>query len=443
MLRFVILGIIIFGLSGAFGANILVLEGLPSPSHHLFFRTVNEALVAQGHNVTSMSADIDTNPVANLTHLHNDKVYEEFYKTDGDEQFNMMNFGQNGNINTLIDKVEMFVATLAGVRKSKGYHQLLAYPDDFHFDLVIYDYMALPVLLGFQHKFKNPPLIIMSAFSGIAPTLNFVGSSLYPAYIPFYFGTSATETFFGRVENTFVYYFDYFYRQYYALPKIHAIAKQDFPDLPPFADLERQTRLAMINYSPAVYQPEPVLPNVIPIAGMHLQKTSTLPKDLQDILDHAQNGLILFSMGTNVKSWMLGEERIQKFIEAFRKLPQYTFLWKFDDDQLSNVPKNVIIRKWIPQNDVLTHPNTKLFMSHCGLLSSLESTWHGVPILAVPVFLDQFTVSRWSLSAKYLRLQQLLCLQEQRANAATVRCKIGLRSLDQHMQLAGPGQLYP
>ncbi|GAB0099705.1 hypothetical protein DMENIID0001_155920 [Sergentomyia squamirostris] len=144
-------------------------------------------------------------------------------------------------------------------------------------------------------------------------------------------------------------------------------------------------------YTPAIHDPEPILPNVIPIAGMHMQEMKPLPPDFQKVLDSATNSLIFFSLGTNVKSWMLGEEIIQKFVEAFRQLPQYTILWKFDTDKIPNMPKNVIIKNWVPQNDILSHPNAKLFMSHCGLLSSLEATWQGVPVLAVPIFLDQNT----------------------------------------------------
>lgn len=35
------------------------------------------------------------------------------------------------------------------------------------------------------------------------------------------------------------------------------------------------------------------------------------------------------------------------------------------------------------------HPNTKLFITHGGLLSTLEAIQAGVPLLAVPVFGDQ------------------------------------------------------
>lgn len=38
---------------------------------------------------------------------------------------------------------------------------------------------------------------------------------------------------------------------------------------------------------------------------------------------------------------------------------------------------------------ILAHPNIKLFITHGGLLSSTETIYHGIPVLAVPVFGDQ------------------------------------------------------
>lgn len=94
-----------------------------------------------------------------------------------------------------------------------------------------------------------------------------------------------------------------------------------------------------------------------------------------------------------MKSDKLGVQRQIEILTAFGKLPEYNFLWKFESDNLPiPVPSNVFVRSWMPQNDILAHPNTRLFISHCGLLSTHESTWHGVPILGVPIFADQFLV---------------------------------------------------
>lgn len=35
------------------------------------------------------------------------------------------------------------------------------------------------------------------------------------------------------------------------------------------------------------------------------------------------------------------------------------------------------------------HPNVKLFITHAGLLSTIEAVHNGVPLLAIPVFVDQ------------------------------------------------------
>ncbi|KAK9125187.1 hypothetical protein Scep_014033 [Stephania cephalantha] len=49
----------------------------------------------------------------------------------------------------------------------------------------------------------------------------------------------------------------------------------------------------------------------------------------------------------------------------------------------------VIVRDWAPQLEILAHPSTGGFMSHCGWNSSLESMSMGVPIAAWPMHSDQ------------------------------------------------------
>lgn len=55
-----------------------------------------------------------------------------------------------------------------------------------------------------------------------------------------------------------------------------------------------------------------------------------------------------------------------------------------------SVSQNVVIQSWIPQNDLLGHPSVKAFVTHGGARSMQEAVYHGVPMVVVPLFADQF-----------------------------------------------------
>lgn len=50
----------------------------------------------------------------------------------------------------------------------------------------------------------------------------------------------------------------------------------------------------------------------------------------------------------------------------------------------------MLIRKWLPQTDILAHPNIILFISHGGMFSNYESIAHGIPMIMIPFIADQF-----------------------------------------------------
>lgn len=111
-------------------------------------------------------------------------------------------------------------------------------------------------------------------------------------------------------------------------------------------------------------------------------------KDIKEFLDSATDGAIFFSLGSNARSSDLSPEKIEMFLNKFRSLKQKV-LWKFETN-LANIPDNVMIGKWLPQDDVLSHPNVKLFISHCGKGGITEAKYHGAPIMGMPIFADQF-----------------------------------------------------
>lgn len=80
-------------------------------------------------------------------------------------------------------------------------------------------------------------------------------------------------------------------------------------------------------------------------------------------------------------------------VEAFKRLPQYNFLWKFEEDDIPfELPANVMVKKWLWQNDILNHSNIKAFVTHGGLMSTYKTTWYRIPTIGIPFIVDQFTV---------------------------------------------------
>jgi UDP:flavonoid glycosyltransferase YjiC (YdhE family) len=91
-----------------------------------------------------------------------------------------------------------------------------------------------------------------------------------------------------------------------------------------------------------------------------------------------------------MRSDLLGQDIIKKILTTFKEIPDYNFLWKFESDELPmEKPDNVMLIKFLKQNDVLAHSGIKLFISHCGLMSTQESLWHGKPLIGVPLYGDQ------------------------------------------------------
>lgn len=62
--------------------------------------------------------------------------------------------------------------------------------------------------------------------------------------------------------------------------------------------------------------------------------------------------------------------------------------WQNDPAELSAIPANAIVERFIPQDDVL--PRCSLIVTHAGSGSTLGALAHGVPMLAVPHAADQF-----------------------------------------------------
>nr|CAD7437952.1 unnamed protein product [Timema bartmani] len=367
-----------------YGAKILALLTLTTHSHHFWNRSLMKALAARGHQVTVVSPDSNPDPGANLTYILLEGSYEHIK-----EHF----VYSEGLGDTLLQNMDSMARwtfmSCENQLSSKGGKQILGYPDGRMFDLIISEAAYTECFMALVPKFGNPPVVLVSAV-GIPPEVDHMtGTPINPSYISDYMlPFSDRMDFWERFQNFRTYIANEIFHSHHYFPEIEVIASRHLGYRVDIEEIRRNISIILSNVVHGFDSPRPLMPNVILVGGMHLKPVSPLPKNLKTFLDGAKNGAIFFALGSNVRSDQLPPEAQQALLEAFSELPQRV-LWKFETEDIKGKPDNVMISKWLPQTDVLGHPNVKLFISHCGLLSTQEAIYFGVPIVHIPFFLDQ------------------------------------------------------
>lgn len=124
-------------------------------------------------------------------------------------------------------------------------------------------------------------------------------------------------------------------------------------------------------------------------------ETKPLPEDIKTFIESAEHGVVYFSLGGNLKPSAMDEQKKRDIYESLAKLKQKV-IWKWDDESLEVDKSKFLIRKWLPQDDILAHDNVKLFVTHGGLLSCTESILKEKPVVGIPIFGDQMVIKNSS-----------------------------------------------
>ncbi|XP_055389868.1 UDP-glucosyltransferase 2 [Condylostylus longicornis] len=259
------------------------------------------------------------------------------------------------------------------------------------FDLAILDGAFPECALGLVYKLKIPFMFIntVAFYTGaLSVAGNPTPFSITPA---FYAPISDNMNFLERISNAGMIMFAYFMHKFVAMPPVHMILKQNLGmDVPHPYEIGKNVSFILQNGHFSVTYPRPFLPNVAEVACIHCKPAKPLPKDLEDFVNSSgDTGFIYISMGSSVKAANMPEKLRKLLVKTFARLP-YHVLWKWESSitSMHDLPTNIKLRRWLPQQDILGHKKLRAFITHGGLLSMFESVYHGVPIVSIPVFCD-------------------------------------------------------
>ncbi|KAJ8944126.1 hypothetical protein NQ318_013309 [Aromia moschata] len=270
--------------------------------------------------------------------------------------------------------------------------QNLIHNESLHFDLLMVE-AQLPGMMAFSWRFKCP-MIGIASLDASKHYHTVLGNPNHPVINPdvnLPVNDPEELTFKERI-SAFLYgiIYEYVFMYGKVYPGTHMQFKQYFgEDLPSFDDLLQNISMLFVNTNPIFQNVRALHPNTVAIGGtLHLKAPEPLPRELQEYLDNSTNGLIYFSLGGNVQGYLIADI-FKDILAAFSELP-YNFLIK-SDLEMDDLPSNVRIGTWFPQQDIFRHPNVKLFISQGGLQSLQESVINGIPVIGIPFFGDQFS----------------------------------------------------
>ncbi|XP_027658751.2 UDP-glucuronosyltransferase 1A1-like isoform X2 [Falco cherrug] len=375
-------------LSLAAGGKLLVVP--VDGSHWLSMREVLDGLKQKGHEIVIVAPEISLHikPTKNFVM----KMYPvPFTQEEMDENFKAFSrdvFEEGSFLERVIRMYQhskktsaMFLSTC---RQLLYNTELVRYLEESKFDAVftnpllpcgqiVAEHLSVPSVFllhlipcGLESvatQCPNPPSYVPRAFTDLTDRMNFL----------------------QRVKNLIFEFPNYFLCDFVFQPYAKLASEFLGRDVT-VPDLLRQASIWLMKLDFVLHYPKPLMPNMIMVSGVNCAHKK-LPQEFEAIVNASgEHGIIVFSLGSMVSE--IPMKKAKEIAEALGSVPQ-TVLWRYTGEAPPNLPKNVKLVKWLPQNDLLAHPKTRAFITHGGSHGVYEGICNAVPMVLMPLFGDQ------------------------------------------------------
>ncbi|KAF8371952.1 hypothetical protein PRIPAC_78381, partial [Pristionchus pacificus] len=152
-------------------------------------------------------------------------------------------------------------------------------------------------------------------------------------------------------------------------------------------DIVSNVTYAFTNSEPLIDFGIPTISRVVHVGRLGVKEPQPLDDHWSEVLSRRERA-VLISFGSLAKSYLLRPEAKRAILKTVFRFPNVTTsdptMTLGDASKLDNL----VLAKWMPQNDLLAHQNMSLFITHGGMGSVQELTLRGVPAILVPIFAD-------------------------------------------------------
>ncbi|XP_011314832.1 UDP-glucuronosyltransferase [Fopius arisanus] len=369
--------------------RILCIFPFQSRSHQLMFDGIMKGLVRMGHQVDVVTVYPFKTPVPNYKVIVNLEG-----KTSG--FINRFNITYATDIGS--DTLPWIALPFGnGLCEYLGLPEIQNIirnpPQDPPYDLVMTEAFGANCFIALGHVLKVP-VVLASTTIPLPWLIESLGQPPFSAFMSGYFTAYVHPmSFLIRVINTIQNHIsDIRFRRYTDRVQDAQIRKYIDPNIPPLRELEKNVTLALVNTWHSLHGVQPITPGLVEIGGIHVQEHYVpMSKELEKWMNDSTAGVIYFTLGSMVNIETFPEPTMKAIYSVFRRIAPVRVLMKVANDSalLPGLPDNIKTSSWIPQVALLAHKNTKIFITHGGLMSTLEALTFGVPLIGIPLFGDQ------------------------------------------------------
>ncbi|XP_059724239.1 UDP-glucuronosyltransferase 1A1-like isoform X6 [Haemorhous mexicanus] len=383
----VLLLLSLLGLAAAGKLLVVPVDG----SHWLSMRELLDMLQRKGHEVVVVAPEVSLHikpsktfvmkmyPVSFTQEELDTEFVDQYYQKLGEMSFQTVPYSFFLNITELTN---MFTSACRHLLSDK---ELMKSLQDSKFDAIMMD-PVLPCGPILAEYLSLPSVYFMR---GLPCTLDYKATqSPSPvSYVPKTLSSLSDHMAFPeRVKNFLIGFSEPLLCHLFYL-KFERLASEFLQRDVTIQELFSQASVWLMRYDFVFEYPRPIMPNMVYIGGINCLQKKPLSKEFEAMVNASgEHGIVVFSLGSMVSE--IPMKKAMEIAEALGTVPQTVF-WRYTGKAPPNLPKNVKLLKWLPQNDLLAHPKTRAFITHGGSHGVYEGICNAVPMVLMPLFGDQ------------------------------------------------------